>query len=201
MDAQVVLSWLLSEEIKTKNQFAKNRVKDIHQMIKNLKENHSFSINFKYVPSELNPADMITRGLSYEKFQQNIQYWLSGPEWLNNNPVIWPTSELNCLSSKQKSFVCATYAQNATENKGIEPIVPFECYSSLNKLINVTASVFQVINVFRERKGKEPIDIKVQARLHLFSVMQQQCFPEELAYLQSSQGTAPTLMKKRSFPR
>ena len=29
-DAQVVLSWILSENIKTKNQFVKNRLKDIH---------------------------------------------------------------------------------------------------------------------------------------------------------------------------
>ena len=34
VDAQVVLSWLLSDDIKTKNQFVKNKLKDIHQMIR-----------------------------------------------------------------------------------------------------------------------------------------------------------------------
>ena len=32
VDAQVVLSWLMSQQIKTKNQFAKNRLKDISMM-------------------------------------------------------------------------------------------------------------------------------------------------------------------------
>ena len=79
VDAQVVLAWLLSEEIKTKNQFAKNRLKDIHQLIKDIQEKYSININFKYVPSELNPADMVTRGLTFEKFQQKFHYWISGP--------------------------------------------------------------------------------------------------------------------------
>ena len=40
VDAQVVLSWLLSD-IKTKNQVVKDRLKDIHQMIGKLKEENS----------------------------------------------------------------------------------------------------------------------------------------------------------------
>ena len=34
VDAQVVLAWLLSDDVKTKNQFAKNRIMDIHKMKK-----------------------------------------------------------------------------------------------------------------------------------------------------------------------
>ena len=41
VDAQVVLSRLLLDNIKTKNQFVKKRLKDIHQMIRELKEKKS----------------------------------------------------------------------------------------------------------------------------------------------------------------
>ena len=52
VDAQVVLSWLLSDNIKTKNQFVKNRLKDIHQMIRGLKEEKSLSVKFRYLHTD-----------------------------------------------------------------------------------------------------------------------------------------------------
>ena len=42
VDAQVVLSWLLSDNIKTKNQFVRNRLNDIKQMIEELKKLHLY---------------------------------------------------------------------------------------------------------------------------------------------------------------
>ena len=34
VDAQVVISWLLSNNVKTSNMFARNRIKDVHSMLK-----------------------------------------------------------------------------------------------------------------------------------------------------------------------
>ena len=98
MDAQVVLSWLLSDNIKTKNQFVRNRLKDIKQMIEELKKNTSLSVKFKYVPTDQNPTDLLTRGVTFEKFQQSLRRWTLGPERLSKNPIEWPSSELHCLS-------------------------------------------------------------------------------------------------------
>ena len=105
VDAQVVLSWLLSDNIKTKNQFVKNRLKDIRQMIRKLKKEKSLSVKFRYVHTDQNPADLLTRGIIFEKFQQNLRLWSLGPEWLSKSPIVWPTSELQCLSSKNKFIV------------------------------------------------------------------------------------------------
>ena len=87
VDAQIVLSWLLSNVVKSKNQFVKNRLKDIHNMVSEISEKISVNVSFKYVPSENNPADMITRGLSTDKFKQQLDVWVSGPEWLQSTPV------------------------------------------------------------------------------------------------------------------
>ena len=54
VDAQVVLSWLMSQQIKTKNQFAKNRLKDISMMTQELKYN--LDIVFRYVPNRSKPC-------------------------------------------------------------------------------------------------------------------------------------------------
>ena len=71
VDAQVVLSWLLTDLVKTKNQLACNRIKDIHRMIKDLKDKFKIPISFKYVPTDQNPADLLTRGLSFDVFKKN----------------------------------------------------------------------------------------------------------------------------------
>ena len=68
VDTQIVLSWLLSDNIKTKNQFVKNRLKDIRKMIRELKEEKSLSVKFRYVHTEQNPAGLLTRGDNFEKF-------------------------------------------------------------------------------------------------------------------------------------
>ena len=70
VDAQVVLSWLMSQQIKTKNQFAKNRLKDISMMTQELKVKYNLNIFFKYVPRDQNPADLLTRGLPLNKFKR-----------------------------------------------------------------------------------------------------------------------------------
>ena len=191
VDAQVVLSWLLSGEVKSKNQFAKNRLKDIHQMLKVIQEKDGIQINFKYIPTESNPADLVTRGLTFNKFQQRLDFWLTGPAFLTSNPVIWPSVGLECLSPQQKSIVCHNVVQGAPPAEPIVPVVPFDRYSSLNKLISVTSQVFQVANKFRAKQGKELVDPKREARVHLLSVMQQQCFSDELTYLRDPKGTPP----------
>ena len=106
VDAQVVISWLLSGINRTnKNLFARNRLKDITQMINDIKDKYSININFKYVPSSENPADMLSRGLTFDKFKQNLDYWIEGPKWLITSPVIWPSSDLNCLNEKSKDII------------------------------------------------------------------------------------------------
>ena len=79
VDAQVVLSWLLTERVKIKNIFAANRIKDIQLMISDLKTTYSLNVHFKYVPTRENPADLLTRGLTLAAFKEDLDFWLKGP--------------------------------------------------------------------------------------------------------------------------
>lgn len=65
VDTQTVLSLLLSEGVKAKNWFVKNRIKDISKTAKESVEKYS---------KPHNPADFINRGIAFKKFQRNFNF-------------------------------------------------------------------------------------------------------------------------------
>ena len=60
VDAQVVLSWLLTEKIKAKCQYTRNRLKDIREIKEELRQKYKVDIYDKYVPSADNLADLLS---------------------------------------------------------------------------------------------------------------------------------------------
>ena len=139
VDAQVVLTWLLSNVVKTKNQFTRNRIKDVHRMKRDLFEQYKVPISFKFVRTDQNPSDLLTRGLTLDQFKQKLDYWIHGPEWIQTTELVWPSSELNCLSAANKNVILNTLI---SESRNLQSIVPFDRYSKFNKLVGVTAKMF-----------------------------------------------------------
>ena len=82
-DSQIVLSWITSK--KTLKPFVSNRVSEIR----------SVSTEWRYCPSADNPADLLTRGITFDQLNASIQ-WRHGPTWLNapSNWPIWPHTEI-----------------------------------------------------------------------------------------------------------
>lgn len=79
-DSQIVLHWLHSQ--KRLKQFVSNRVKEIN-------------IPWHYCPTDDNPADLLTRGLT--TVQLNLsQLWQHGPQWLIDvaQRPVWNYSEI-----------------------------------------------------------------------------------------------------------
>ena len=70
--------------------FVSNRLKDIKGFEQEIFKEHGIPINFKYVSTDSNPADLLTRGLSLDSFQQNMKFWLQGPDFINADKVEWP---------------------------------------------------------------------------------------------------------------
>lgn len=192
VDAQVVLTWLLTDIVKTKNQFTRNRIRDVHRMKKEIFESSRIPFHFKYVPTKENPGDMLTRGLTLEQFKSSLDFWVYGPKWIQTTNLVWPSNDLNCLSESSKSIVCSTQLSSC---KDIEPIVAFDRYSKFNKLLGVTARVLEFLSKFRIMKQKDFLkkswgsnDPRQCAKVHLFKVMQSQSFPTELEYLSNPNG-------------
>ena len=75
VDSQIVLQWLLAEFVNTKSVSIRNHIKNISVFLKNLVENYGISVSFKYVRSEDNLSDLITRDLSHDEFsKKNFPY-------------------------------------------------------------------------------------------------------------------------------
>ena len=56
-------------------------------MIKELREKYKISINIRYVPTDQNPGDLLTRGLTYDAFEKNLYFWLHSPLWIRSEAV------------------------------------------------------------------------------------------------------------------
>ena len=78
-DSKCVLSWLATKKLDALPRFVKNRVSEIQK--------HKYY--FRYVPSESNPADIATRGLTPAALTQS-QLWWHGPNWIGKNESQWP---------------------------------------------------------------------------------------------------------------
>ena len=199
VDAQVVLSWLMTDpcRIKTKNQFAKNRLKDIQLMIREIKDKYKLDILFKYINTKDNPADLLTRGVTLSKFKTDMEKWLHGPQWLSGEWVEWPVDDLDCVSPENKQIIQTNLA---SVMPSVEPVVAFDKYSSLSKLIGVTAQVLRVPFVlFKDKITSDIVNFNTKAKLHLIYVMQMQSFQEEFSYLKSHYTKQPIPISVRDM--
>ncbi|UYV65158.1 hypothetical protein LAZ67_3003366, partial [Cordylochernes scorpioides] len=82
-DSTTALSWI-KKEIEWRV-FVRNRVREI-QATTNLND-------WRFVPSQLNPADLLSRGCPPSQFVQSR--WWEGPEWLKKPKEFWPNSEFS----------------------------------------------------------------------------------------------------------
>ena len=83
IDAKVVCQWLSQYNIK--DTYIHNRVKQIREL---MYEGNTF---IRYIPSDLNPADKITKEQDTEKFVSDIA-WFGGPDFLTKKNE-WPPTE------------------------------------------------------------------------------------------------------------
>jgi len=140
-DSQIVLSWITSK--KALKPFVNNQVKEIR----------SVSTTWKYCPSADNPADLLTRGISYVQLNSSNQ-WRHGPMWLNSPSQwpLWPQAEILLIQANSDEEVEALSAADASESPstGIHHLIDVTRFSKLSKLVATTAYVFRFLNNLRQ---------------------------------------------------
>lgn len=129
-DSEIVLSWLHGHPNRWKT-FVANRVSEIQSLL--------LPDAWKYVKSYDNPADCASRGMHADLLAQHHLWW-KGPIWLSAGEETWPIS-------KPKLVV------ETKEEKKSAQLLIVQCndflpdlsnrYSSLSKLIRVTAYIFR----------------------------------------------------------
>ena len=156
-----MLKWLKWE--KDLSVFIRNRLKEI---------NSHCDLTFHYVTSKDDPADIATCGPDMHSLSHN-QLWWQGPYWLKKQEKEWPildkdedeqtNSEYESEVNKNKQ-VKHTEVLNTSEVKSELPTyisgmcMPFgiECekYSSITKMIRVTAFALRFITKLKDPKYK-----------------------------------------------
>ena len=189
VDAQIILAWLTSP-ISTKNVYTSNRIKDTMKLMTDIKRNYNINVQLKYVPTASNPADLLTRGLTFKQFEENLEFWLKGPDFIRTGgDIVWPSADLRCLSDASKTVVCASLV---TAPLLQPPLVSFTKFSKLPKLVTSVSYVIKFLVMKRILKEEtmrrlwgtvEPIEI---AKFHLHARMQEESFPEELKFLRGT---------------
>lgn len=138
-DSQIVLNWLNSK--KALKPFIANRVKEILELTE--------EFPWRYCPSESNPADILSRGISIEKFVNN-NLWMRGPDWLTeeDNWPEWNTDEAQIVSTITQQEVMVNTVKATTNTyttQGISNIIDVSRFNSFKKLLRVTAYVSRFV--------------------------------------------------------
>lgn len=150
-DSKCVLHWLRSVKLMTV--FVSNRVKEINS--------HSGN-EFRYVPTDKNPADLPSRGCSTSTLKSSCLWW-HGPEFLQSSEADWPVTDLGPSPSEGEVAIPATGMAlfNLSAPQGLYGVNPSK-YSSLNKVLRVTAWVTRYLSALQRARIKRKQEILLE---------------------------------------
>ena len=198
-DSQIVLYWIKGN--KKLKPFVQHRVSKI-QLI-----TQKYDATWHYCPTADNPADMITRGSSTSQLSSSL-LWNKGPPWLTNDSN-WPqwtpssTFHLHVAAITCEEFIpAAPQPLSSSPTISLHNIIDPNNYSSLGKLLRVSAYVYRFITAIRkhndcqcEQLTATEIDL---ARIQWIKNSQYQIYATEISNLNSpnSSNKQSTLVRQ-----
>ncbi|XP_033298431.1 uncharacterized protein LOC117204797, partial [Bombus bifarius] len=172
-DSTIVLHWLNTSPHILKT-FVANRVSEI--------QTKTSIRDWRHVPTDDNPADLISRGQTPEEFLRPT-IWQHGPAWLYQSEGYWPTWALTPQIEvpEQKGAICLS--ANPADYSLLER------YSSWPKLIRVIA---RCLRWRQERNRAAPLTVTELRITHnkLIKLLQNIHFSEEIRTLQKDRNAA-----------
>ena len=180
-DSQIVLHWLHSQ--KKLKQFISHHVLEITQAFP--------ATVWNYCPSGDNPADLLTRGISYEVFKHS--FWMHGPSWLTKESKWpkWSRSEILHLQIEPTHDESQSESTEVTpQPTGIHRIIKISSYSTLTRLLNVTGYILRFLTNIRNPSSKQtgPLSVMELTRAQSTWILscQQEYFSKEIQNLKST---------------
>lgn len=188
-DSQIGLQWLINT--KTLQPFVANKVMAINRPFPNSTWHHC--------PTDDNPADLVTRGISAQKMI-NSKLWWHDPDWLTNGYL--PSHDATNVLLQASYPETTNLKQKVTilDQTGISKVVDIKRFSSLQQLIGVAAFVKRFIHNTHKSKASFYGQLRVSelniARATWIKECQSVSYSKELQYLQSKTGRPLNLIKK-----
>ncbi len=155
-DSQCVLSWI--ESPKPVKAYIAKKIDEIRS--------HT-SIQFRYVASKENPADLATRS-SVLDLPEIWDFWFSGPKWIKTIIAEWPTwcrppitaetvQQLNSVLRKNSPFFeiscLGIENQSIPKHWHISSILQPSNFSNLFRLYRVTGWIFRFVSNLKMRQS------------------------------------------------
>ncbi|XP_068226482.1 uncharacterized protein [Palaemon carinicauda] len=160
-DSLVVLTWLQSyalklDKLQKKQPFILNRLEYINKMCEDS------CMRFSFVSGEDNPADCITRPLSFRQLIKTN--YITGPKFIteSKSKVICSDSTLSFIipglfESKRVQKVETNCGSACSPHVGSEHLFPFNRVSSFEKAVRVHAVVLRFCSILKSKfKSKNP---------------------------------------------
>ncbi|GFU86380.1 DUF5641 domain-containing protein [Trichonephila clavipes] len=182
----IVLAWLRKEPMDLKT-FVQNRVAKIQELYPNQL--------WRHVPSDQNPADLVSRGVDPEKLlQQNL--WFNGPTFLSGDD--YPNRTINC---REKLDEYNSELKNCVNEQieNFQSVLNIHVNDFLNDLLNLSNNYITILRVlsfifrFVENlkginKVAGPLTTKefVKAETYLVKKVQEQEFSSDINHLKIS---------------
>ena len=190
-DSTCVLRYIENQD-KRFHTFVANRIAAIH--------NASSLTQWKYINTELNPADDALRGTAAD----SLERWLRGPEFLGQPEDAWPkrpadmNAKIDTDPEVKGPVICATYVSDPNPLKEI-----IERYSAWDRLRRIVAWILRyktnlLRNVKRRREGETiayesigqvtPIEVDEikNAETEILKRVQSESFKEECQLLEGN---------------
>ncbi|XP_055943575.1 uncharacterized protein LOC129974831 [Argiope bruennichi] len=139
-DSEICLHWIKSSASEW-IQFVANRVVEIQNCV--------VPDRWFHCPGVENPADRLTRGVSAGSLKNDDMWW-SGPPWLKAPQSDWPQQKLRVQDEsipEKKIVVHTTIVKD-------DPLIDISRFSSLNKLLRVTAYVLRFLGKLKGRSSQ-----------------------------------------------
>ena len=185
-DSQIALFWINSEPEELVP-YVRDRVREISKF--------SSPSDWYYVPSELNPADLMTKpGISFLDLK-NSNLWKYGPEFLLKSRDSWPKwsvedakNDPNLFAQCTLGFVdvntCVASNVNIVDDyvPNLSSVIDITRFSSMSKLLRVTCYVLRFVNRIRNRKHLTISELH-NARMLWIKSVQRDYYAKEISLL------------------
>nr|CAI5841455.1 unnamed protein product [Callosobruchus analis] len=178
-DSTITLNWIAGQPNSWKT-FVCNRVAEIHELTE--------QNQWRYVSSEQNPVDLITRGTTPQCLE-STKLWWRGPDFLMECKESWPNNiVLDPVSNtlEKRKTIDLSFVNVMGQDQDI-----FERFSSFKKLIRVTALVLKFVAHLKLKKSHKSHQLKDietsdldKATYTLILMVQAVAFSQEIKDLQ-----------------
>lgn len=167
-DSMIVLGWLKMLPSKLQP-FVRNRIAEILDK--------TGSCTWRHVPTEENPADLISRGVNVSSIQ-SLNLWWHGPDYLTRDPAHWPATPSTVEKLPETRNEVSLHVKDINSRE----LIDFSRFSNLSRLQRTVAYVLRFINILKKRPKPETkylnVDELDNALVLILRQSQIQSFPE-----------------------